>query len=141
MRTMRKRCCGKLGNPAVSAAAINRRRMRLRLTADFSVFPETMIAKREASSQAGMPRKTKKGVVIFAPFWKIIAKFFVRRCGFGSMEVLKYQTESFTRPLLRRAEMTLRPPGVRMRERKPWTLLRRRFLVLPIIVFLKNVKR
>jgi hypothetical protein len=34
------------------------------------------------------------------------------------------QAESRLRPRLRRAAMTLRPPTVAMRERKPWRRLR-----------------
>ena len=40
----------------------------------------------------------------------------------------RIHTESFLRPLRRRAEMTARPERVRMRTRKPWVRRRRRLL-------------
>jgi hypothetical protein len=46
-------------------------------------------------------------------------------------------TESFLRPLRRRAEMTARPERVRMRTRNPWVRLRRRLLGW-YVRFIKN---
>jgi hypothetical protein len=40
----------------------------------------------------------------------------------------RIHTESFLRPLRRRAEITARPERVRMRTRNPWVRLRRRLL-------------
>jgi hypothetical protein len=42
-------------------------------------------------------------------------------------------TESFARPLRRRFLSTARPPGVALRTKKPWVVLR--FLLLGLYVF------
>jgi len=53
------------------------------------------------------------------------------------------QADSFLRPRARRAASTLRPPGVALRERKPWRRLRTRLLGWKVrfIVFASNPKQ
>jgi len=129
MRTIRNGDAQIPGNPAFFAASMSRLRIRLRRTADFSVFLETMTARRFCSSRAGIARNTKKGVETFEPFRKTISKLRVSRSDRGSI----HYTESRVRDLARRRARTRRPPGVRIFAKKPWTRFLRRFFRGPII--------
>lgn len=76
---------------------------------------------------AGKPRRMAGGAAC-SPARQCRAKWF-------------YALESLARPLLRRARMTLRPPRVRMRDKKPCSLARCRFLgwnVLFMMLFLSG---